>query len=359
VHGDVEGRLRLPRRPNGCVPGSLQTFIVATVLGALGCGPELILPPEGSLLREPLQGLPERFSEVGLYPAAPDLDAVPSIAILYEPAWPLWSNGSAKRRYIVVPAGETIDNTLMPWRFPAGTLLFKTFLYSDPALAAGLRPVETRIMRFGAEGEWDYATYRWREDASEADLVDPWKPDPVPVSSTGADFVHTIPATLECRTCHESREGEVLGFEPLQLGASLESGGTQLDQLSERGLFAADPAAPERIEHEDPTTRAVLGHFYGDCVHCHNGGDGPSSSFDLRPAVALENTVGVMSSSSASAFGVRIIPGDPGGSILFQSTSGETPDSEVKLMPPLGVDVRNSETIELLRGWIVELGDEE
>jgi hypothetical protein len=332
-------------------------LLIATSLGALGCEPELLIAPEGSLLRDPSQDFPERFSEVGLYPAAPDFDAVPSAAHAYEPAWPLWSNGSAKRRHIVLPSGETIDNTRTLWRFPAGTLLFKTFLYPDPALATDLRPIETRVMRLNAAGEWDYAAYRWREDATEADLVDPAMPTPVPVRSTGDDLLHTIPAALECRTCHESRDGEVLGFEPLQLGGLRESGGTQLDQLAERGLFAVPPAPAEPIEHEDPTTQAVLGYFYGDCVHCHNGGDGPSSSFDLRPAVALDNTIGVMTASSASAFGVRIVPGDPAASILFQSTSGETPDAEVKLMPPLGVDVRNPETVELLRGWISGLGD--
>jgi len=332
-------------------------FIVVTpaVLGLglalAGCGPEVIEAPEGSLLREPLRELPERFVEVGLYPRAPDFDAVAARAVFYAPAWPLWSNGSAKERYIVLPEGATIDTASEPWVFPTGTLLFKTFSYGDEN---DRRPVETRVMRLGADERWDYGTYRWSEDGTTADLVDPSAPDPVSVESGQGPITHTIPAKLECRSCHESRPGEVLGFEPLQLGDAEAEGGSQLDQLSTRGLFSAPPLAPS-IDHPDPETRAVLGLFYGDCVHCHNGWDGPSSSFDLRPGVALENTIGKMTASSASAFGVRIVPGDPSASILFQSYSAETSDSEVKLMPPVGVDVRDAASIELLRAWILEL----
>ncbi len=324
--------------------------LVLTLVALSSCGPDSLEAPEGSLLREPLQALPERFSEVGLYPVAPDF-SVPAQAVPYEPVWPLWSNGSAKRRYIVIPKGETIDTRVTPWVFPAGTLLFKTFLYTDDSFSDGLRPIETRLMRLDTEGTWDYATYRWNGDGSEATLVDPAAPDPVPVSTEGEEFVHTIPAKLECRTCHESREGEVLGFEALQLG-------DQLDVLGGKDLFAETPATAAPIDHDDPVTRELLGRFYGDCVHCHNGGDGPSSSFDLRPDVALENTIGVMTASSASAFGIRIVPGDPAASILFQSYSGETSDSEVKLMPPVGVDVRDDASIELLRGWILNLNED-
>ena len=328
---------------------------VAFLVGLAGCGPDVVEAPEGSLIRDPLRELPQRFSEVGLYPAAPDFEAVPGQAVFYEPAWPLWSNGSAKRRYIVLPAGETIDTSAAPWTFPAGTLLFKTFLYGD---ADALRPVETRLMRLGADGSWDYATYRWAEGAETASLVDPSAPAPVEVESSQGPLVHTIPAKLECRACHESRDGEVLGFEPLQL-AGADGDGAQLGELAARGLFVSTPPAPPPIEAADAVTRTLLGRFYGDCVHCHNGGDGPSSSFDLRPEVALENTVGVMTASSASAAGIRIVPGDPAASVLFQAYSGETDDPEVKPMPPVGVDLRDEASIELLRGWIAGLGGED
>ncbi len=42
-------------------------------------------------------------------------------------------------------------------------------------------------------------------------------------------------------------------------------------------------------------------------------------------------------------------------SILFQAFSGETDDPEVGDMPPLGIDRRDAEAIEVLRGWIASL----
>ena len=41
--------------------------------------------------------------------------------------------------------------------------------------------------------------------------------------------------------------------------------------------------------------------------------------------------------------------------ILFLAFSGETEDPEVKDMPPMGVDARDLDSIELLRTWIETL----
>ena len=103
-----------------------------------------------------------------------------------------------------------------------------------------------------------------------------------------------------------------------------------------------------------PLTSAVLGNFVGNCVHCHNGSNGAASSFDLRPAVALENLVDQPTASSATAAGIRLVPGAPEESILYLAMSG-TPDLEVKEMPPLGVAIRDLSAIEQLYDWILAL----
>ncbi|MEM9459852.1 MAG: c-type cytochrome domain-containing protein [Myxococcota bacterium] len=294
-----------------------------------------ILAPEGSLLREPLQPLPARLSEVGLYLALPEREQVPDVALPYEPVWPLWSSGSDKQRFVVLPEGEVIDNRVVPWVLPVGTLLFKTFTYDD-------WPVETRLMRQIAIGEWEYEVYAWADDGLDATLVDITLPVPVdaPIGT------HTIPARLDCRSCHESSDSAVLGVSELQLAP-------MLDALDEQGALAiAPPAIPATIEHEDDTTRRILGWLHADCVHCHNGSDGPSSSYDLRADVALTNLVGAESDSSGSAGGIRVIPGDPEGSLLFRAISGQGDDAEVKVMPPFGVDARDEVSIALVRQWI-------
>jgi len=140
------------------------------------------------------------------------------------------------------------------------------------------------------------------------------------------DVEHTVPSRFDCRSCHESGAGPILGFSPLQLGEErVEANGAPVD---------------------------VLGWFEGNCTHCHHGGGVGSSSFDLRHDVAVANTVGVDTASSASAAGTRIVPGDPEASLLFQAVSGETDDPDVLPMPPVGVDVRDARAIEALRNWI-------
>lgn len=299
-----------------------------------------------SLLANPLEPFPADFADVGLYPAPPQWDEVPAVAVRYEPVWPLWSNGSEKHRYLVLPEGGVIDNAQEPWVFPPGTLIFKTFLY--PAEDDGLVPVETRILRLTETDGWEYAVYLWSADGSQAEQLDFDLPTPVHVDLDGG-FTHTVPAELECRSCHESSFSEALGLSNLQLADAL-------PELQAAGLLAEPPpAAPERIEHASEATRQILGSWHGNCVHCHNGTDGPSSSFDLRYDVALQNTIDRETESSASAAGIRIVPGEPEESILFLAVSGETDDPEVKEMPPVGVDVLDGDHIEALRRWILEL----
>lgn len=303
-------------------------------------------PPANSLVLDPFAELPETVSELGLYPALPDLSVTADLAIPYSPTWPLWSNGSTKARFLVLPEGTAID-TADPDRFvaPPGTLLFKTFAYADGGCS---RPVETRVMRKAEDDTWDYAAYGWNDDGLDATRLD--LADNVPIDVEGEDgpFVHHVPARIECRGCHESSTSELLGLSRVQLA------GDVLDAWLDAGTLSAS-VPPETIEHEDDSTRLVLGMFHGNCVHCHNGTFGPSSSFDLRHDVALDNTIDQETDSSASASGIRIVPGSPETSILFLAFSGETDDPEVSAMPPMGVDVRDAESVELLRSFILDL----
>jgi hypothetical protein len=329
--------------PAGCPSGP----------GPAGIGSIAVEP--GTLVDDPFMSFPGELAEVGIYPHAPDLSVVPEGALLYEPAWPLWSNGSDKHRYLILPAGTSIDTTdPAAWTFPPGALLFKTFLYDDGVQGCP-RPVETRVMRKTLEGGWDYAVYGWDLAGEQAERLDIAEPNPIPVMGEQGAFEHHVPARIECRACHESARGEALGVERLQLSASLGDAATmQLEDLEEHGAFEQSVEA-EMIVHADEDTRNVLGMFHGNCVHCHNGSGGPSSSFDLRHDVALANTIGQETESSASAAGIRIVPGSPEQSILFQAFSGETDDPEVKSMPPMGVDVRDAASIELLRRFISDL----
>lgn len=323
--------------------------LAALALAGNGCSAAddtVRLPAPGTLLAEPTAPLPDTIAELGLHPDPADRRTVVDLAIAYAPRWPLWSSGSDKSRWLAVPAGETIDNRVRDaWVYPAGTIFFKTF-------ADGPTPIETRVLRKQADQRWALASYQWNDQGTDGTRLDGDFEVVVPLAAGGQ---HTIPNTLMCRECHESAPDPVLGDSELQLSEAIDDGPSALAVLASAGLLREPaPANPRRVrEHaEDPQTHAVLGDWVGNCVPCHNGTDGPSSSFDLDPAVALRNTIGVDTESSASAAGIRIDPGSTATSILFLAVSGEHEDPEVEPMPPVAIDARDQAMVERLRAFI-------
>jgi len=298
-------------------------------------------PSEPTLVNTPTLAFPATLSEVGLYEDLVELKPAP-LVVPYTPRAALWSNGLLKERFIVVPEGEVIDADTSTWVFPENTLLFKTFLGDDG-------PVETRVLRT-TDAEPEFATYRW--DGDEAVLLDGLRGVDVEVAVADGNTPHQIPSTRSCEQCHESSTSPVLGFGPLELSGDDADSEKQLDRLVSAGVISEEPKLDSALDKFEGNELAVLSYFVGNCVHCHNDSGGISSSFDLSPAVAFDAIVDHPTESSASAAGIRVVPGDPEASILFQAVSGETDNPEVKPMPPLGVQRRDETGIELLRDWI-------
>lgn len=333
------------------LPSRLLTLSLAMALGALcaGCDDEGggdAAPP--TWLDDTSAPLPADIAELGLYPDLGDLDRAHPRAVVYTPRWPLWTNGGEKSRFIVLPEGGRVETGGDgPWQFPEGTALFKTFAFKRSADGEPL-PVETRVMLRTAEG-WAYAGYRWSDDGASATLRDARRSALVPVfDAEGNPFEHRIPNKLDCESCHASEPGEVLGFGPRQLS------GADMSRLAEGG--ALDVAYDEYALPHDGLTGDIAAYFVANCTFCHNGLSGVSNAFDLRPEVLLENTIDAETEGSGSAVGIRVIPGDPAASVLFQAVSGEGDDPELKLMPPDElVQLRDVEGIEMLRRWIESL----
>jgi hypothetical protein len=309
----------------------------------------------GTLLAEPSLDFPDRISELGLFPHVPALASVPVEATVYEPTWPLWSNGLGKLRHVRLPDGTTVDVTTSDaWEFPNDALFFKTFTTTDSTHPEGQRPVETRVIRI-TEDDVEYASYIWNEDGLDGDRSDLKLPVEIEVTEDGETFLHAVPNKLQCRKCHESHPNEVLGFAASQFSEL--AGAT----LADVGLFSSPPSV-EPVEHPEAKTLEILGYFQGNCVHCHNGSDGPSSSYDLGASVALEALIEQPTEGSASAPGIRVVPGDPEASILYQAMINNTVEDddseggeEAKAMPPVGVQRKDEEMIEKIRLWILSL----
>ena len=307
--------------------------------------------------------LPEKLSQTGLFLPG-TLDIAPDL-LPFAPQYPLWADGAAKRRWLYLPPGTSID-TAEPdaWTFPVGTRLWKEFGYDGP--------VETRMIERVADGSWRYATYIWNENGSDAELAPAEGVAALPVSSA-PDGSYTIPAQNDCRGCHEAAAQPVLGFSALQLSPDrdplaphAETPGAafvNLRILDERGLLRNLPEelleTPPRIEAPSPQARAALGYLHGNCGHCHND-NGPVGELDLslqqsaaaRSASAartLETLVGYPAEVSTKNIDTRVVPGSHESSMLFARMRTRNP---LMQMPPLGTRVSDATAVALIGSWI-------
>lgn len=332
-----------------------QLWATSSLLLLLGCSDAAAERPsdgERWLVHDPLAELPAKLSDVGIYQER-DVSNPLQPAVAYEPGYPLWSDGGKKFRSVVLPEGSSIDaSDADNYVFPLGTLIFKTFAFKTAHSPNVEVPVETRLLRLKEDG-WELSAYAWNDTATNAELLDLKRAQSREVLSDDGEAVeHAIPSRLECKQCHESAASEVLGINELQLAKS-----GSLDDVLAR--LEPPPRKPYRaLPERGPLTTDVLGYLAGNCVHCHNGSNGAASSFDLRPDVALDNVINQPTESSATADGLRIVPGKPDESILYLGVKGGT-ELEVKDMPPIGVALRDASAIQLLADWILALGNEE
>ena len=259
--------------------------------------------------------------EVDVFPdqlerLAPEIEELPT----YAPVFPLWTNGADKQRFILTPDGSTAQ----PGAIAEGTLFFKQFSYDGVF-------VETRVIRMTADGP-EYAVYLHPGGSADgARLMEPEDSRDVPVELEGESFTHVIPHVTQCASCHEAGMGPILGFTELQL----------------EGFEADDDDQDD--DEGNPLERDVIGYAQGNCVHCHNGSGVTGSSFDMRASAFVTNTVGVPTEGSASAVGVRVVPGDPDASVLYLALRREAPAAP---MPPIGVQRRDEQTAARVRAWI-------
>lgn len=322
-----------------------RKYACLLAIAVIGCGEAAgDEGPGPTWFDEPTDELPARMSDFGTFDGAEVVRD--DILHRYEPRYPLWSAGAEKERAVFVPDGEAIDVGAgdAGWQTPDGTLLFKTFYWEE-------RPVETRVMRKSG-GEWDFVAYLWDDDGTDASRLEMRRSTPVEVVYGGERFEHRVPNENDCRKCHEPTDGMVLGFDGLQLG-------TQLDELHAAGVVSSAESTNRReLPGGSELERKVLGGLVGNCVNCHNGSNHDQASFDLNPEVAFENVISRETESSASAAGIRVVPGEPAESILFLAISGESDDPEIKEMPPVGLELRDEEWIETVRAWIEGLEGE-
>lgn len=118
---------------------------------------------------------------------------------MYSPQYPLWSDGAAKKRWVYLPPGATIDaSDAGNWPFPVGTKFWKE-LFS--------KRVETRIIERPHPGKWSHQTLPGM--TTRRTLL---------VGANGSrnhceiaeGIKHDIPGVNDCKVCHEGDNRDVI-----------------------------------------------------------------------------------------------------------------------------------------------------
>jgi uncharacterized repeat protein (TIGR03806 family) len=312
--------------------------------------------------------LPTLLSETGAFTDLATLAPHPGL-LPYTVNSPLWSDAAHKTRWMAIPTNTFV--TFAPtgnWTFPGGSVFVKHFELSindtNPALRQRL---ETRLLVRDTNGLVYGASYKWRPDYSDADLVNTLTNENVFITTpTGVRTqLWSYPGRQDCVTCHTIPSGGVLGVNTRQLNgdfAYAQTGVTdnQLRALNHVSLFssflneATIPDHPKVVPVNDANASLELrvrSYLDANCAHCHRPNGGVNALFDARFDTPLTNTgiVGGLALNSLAIPGAKIVaPTNLASSILYARDNSL---ASIK-MPPLAKNLIDEEAMAVIAAWI-------
>lgn len=287
---------------------------------------------------------PLNLSETGLFSDTPS-QTLASGVLAYDVRYPLWSDGSEKKRHVLLPSGTQIDTSNMDvWSFPVGTKAWKEFRVAGKLL-------ETRFLWKQGAGVagWLQVAYVWNAAGTDAVAV----PDGVAdVSGTN----HDVPGTEQCEQCHNGAGDVLIGVSAFQL--SKENGGGALATLIAQNWLSQPPAAELPVPG-DGVVEDAIGYLHGNCGHCHNDESFLAEKRALRlklltsaktPEDMPVYKTALGGTAAHDFYGTTIIvtPGSPVTSQLYQRMKVRNLDQ----MPPLGTEVVDDPAVAIVGQWI-------
>ncbi|MEM7698518.1 MAG: PQQ-dependent sugar dehydrogenase [Verrucomicrobiota bacterium] len=338
--------------------------------------------------------LPSLLSETGLFESTQThqlAEGLLPFEINAEASW----NGSERLRFLGLPPGETIQIQRRPagdskrdpstlrtvagwdrWKYPDGTVIGQTF-----TLERGQDPlrVETQIsMKQG--GEWQFFTYRWRDDQSDAELVgesgDYATIEFASENLEPQELPWRFPARAECAACHTQRSMFVLSGTMAQLNREVDYASLGGEKSNQLATFKALGFFPERFRFNEsviagqnmpnPHDRAhtlderARSWLHVNCAHCHREtGVAGRASFELLHWLPLAETdlldqkpaVGLPGPNGELVDSLLLAPGDPDRSEIYRRVANPI----VGKMPMLGGTTLSEEEIALVRDWILDM----
>jgi uncharacterized repeat protein (TIGR03806 family) len=321
---------------------------------------------------------PRKLSETGLF--ADTARHVPAPGVLpYSINAEPWADGTLNERLLGLPGDSKLGvykttNAQIgyfagEWQFPDGGVLAKTVsLELEPGNPASRRRLETQILHFDVD-TWKAYNYIWNDEQTDASLAEDEGRDRTfsirDSSAAGGQRRQTWhhASRTECRLCHTTRVGSLLGFKPAQLDREHDYGGTlanQLATLDHAGVFAEPLTAkfdrwPDPHDAEAPLEQRVRVYLHVNCGHCHTRGGGGSAFFDVQYRQPLARTSLIGTRPTQGTFGILdaqiVAPGDPYRSVLYYRMC--------KLghgrMPQFGSQVVDPRGTRLMHDWIASL----
>jgi uncharacterized repeat protein (TIGR03806 family) len=303
----------------------------------------------------------------------------PSASVIpYDVNAPLFSDYTAKRRFLWLPKGTKIGwQDTDRWNFPVGTVLIKNFGYPIDArdLTKGIRLLETRLLVHESDpAGWVSHTYEW--DAAQktatikvaGDTVDMTWIDEKGATRTNA---YEVPNTNVCQECHgKTGKTSSLAGRTRQWNRDHDYGKgpeNQIDHLVALGLLdVAPPPVAQRQTLIDPSGTGDVGergraYLDANCSHCHGviglaKGTALRLDYDHTDPIKGDSTdFGVCKApASAGAGGTcglsfDVVPGHSDQSILVCRV--ESLVAKVT-MPPVGHKLVHDEGVALMKEWI-------
>ncbi len=328
------------------------------VLSAVGVG-EVLVPPA-------VAEFPTALSASGCFDDLTTLTPAPGL-VPYGVNAALWSDGSVKDRFLVIPPGRTITvNSDGTFEFPIGSVIIKLFAFDfvagDPS---SRRAVEARVM-VRREFGWQFHSYRFDDAASDATLLSTSHRQQLLIDDGGEQlaFEYSWPSRASCKVCHGLGASNALGPRQDQLDGDFDYGTTvanQLDALAGIGLFSGPlpvgtPPIPAFDDPAVPVEQRARAYLHANCGHCHRpGGWTPAGlTLDLRYSTPLLEAqvcnVPTQYFNPWVTSEVRIAPGDPEGSVIWQRLNLRG----LGQMPPLAT-ARIDPGAEVVAEWIASL----
>jgi glucose/arabinose dehydrogenase len=367
--------------PSGSVYGGTSSCaldqngeIYFVKIGGVGAGQVYKIRRVTSSIPEP----PALLSQVGVFTNIGTL-APTNTLIPYTVNSPLWSDRALKQRWMAVPNDGTYNSTseqivfspTNSWQFPQGTVLVKQFfLPINDTNSSFLKRLETRLLVLDNAGGVYGVTYKWRDDDSDADLLETGTNENYLIttpSGTTRTQIWTFPSRQDCLTCHNANAGYVLGVRTHQLNC-LESypqtGVTdnQLRSLGHLGLLGtnyAESALSGYLQSCSVTNTSfsletrVRSYIDANCSQCHRPG-GAYANFDSRFTTPIDRQgliYGAVNSFLNDSSDRVVVPQDLVHSLLYNRANRV----DAYEMPPLAKNVVDTNAVTTMAAWINSL----